>query len=438
MKEIYLTIGILQVLISVGVSIYLTLLCIQKHQYPNKIFSTTHGLSTIVMGILYIIAFTTLSEDKFTLLPENISLTSVTLLNQTRDPEYTNSFKNILEESDMKKFNSNESIREEEPSYHTLKEYFKKALRLPSKYVLQNYYSRRSRELDYTTGMNCEEILYLYIFSIYSFVHGMIYVLMHSVQIETILLRKSADKSTKTSLKNVCANEIPDNEKSMVYINTPLSRKNRYLIALMVFSMLFVPMICSGVVLIMMNDVQESISSDNILNATTLSNEDMDDIILNTNISLNTEVENVLNQIYNIMKDLNITQRTTTNTSYKFVHEKKIQHCRNEGTILRIYLFILFILGYILTIFYLRNFIKVHPMYLFNTKLTICFALSWFPAVAELIIRKYIMNTSPSVISEIMLLFGTFNQTIINILNTYAARKFIKNKNFIAPNMQNN
>lgn len=427
MNEIFLTIGILQLLVSGTVSMYLLTLYVQKYQHPNKSVSLSHGFSTILMGLFYIISSVILTQEKIL----GSKLDYVSLAHQEGDVEYTNSF-NILEEGDVNisSIPKNSDINNDTLITDPQRDYFTKLLNL-RQYFTNN---RKPKEVKYGKNMDCKEMLYLYLLLVYSFVHGMVYLLTYSIQDSLLFIGKTTSPNLSNPDTSVTLNETFDDKTSTRQLETNSS--NCIISVLMISCIWLLPIIASSLVVMMVsnNRIDKYNFPAQILNSTELSSDNILHITNYTNISLDKDIEKVLDKVYNIVKNINLTESSTTGHNFVDLLEQQIEQCSDEGTALKTYLFILFILSYFLTIIYSRDGIKAKCCSSANKKLILCFAISWLPAVLEIVIRKYISNTSPSLISQLVLLFGTFNQILINISNAYNARKFIKNHNFIAPN----
>lgn len=424
MNKIYLAIGVLQLSVSSAVLIYLLILIIQKYQCYNNVYSLSHGLSTILLGIFYVVSSVILPGTKFMDVLNNDTFIYPNNSNLIMKSEYTNTFSNMEE-------NASRPLMFVEKQDSEM-EYFRNFLNYKLQNAPQNY-PRTQKLLQHTENIPCREVLYLYLLLLYSFVHGMVYLLTNNMRRSVLQQQRSniADGSNGkpgNSLKlGIQKNEILEETESTKQFHM-VSNNDHILSVLLVLCEWLLPIISSSCVLMMVTDQRISnvaVPYENI-NLTKFSKDELGHMANYTNSSFHMEIENVLNKVYTIMKQINSTEYQEpfiVNTAQ--ISDDNRYTCSDEGNGLRTYLFIL-IICYTLIITCSGNVTKLTA----SSCNLLIFATCWLPASLEIIIRKYIYNSSPSLVSELMLLTGTFNQIFVNILNAYSAKRI---KNVVTP-----
>lgn len=146
---------------------------------------------------------------------------------------------------------------------------------------------------------------------------------------------------------------------------------------------------------------------------------------INVTTTNNPEINNVINNVYKIINNTN----TTTNFPTTIPTTLQEKSCNYTTTPFKIYVFLLVILGYITTIFYLKT-IELSG---YNNKHVLYgFLAAWLPAVVELFTRTFLTEDMPTYVSNAVASVGGGNLLLFNILDALAIRKH-NNKNIIKP-----
>lgn len=160
--------------------------------------------------------------------------------------------------------------------------------------------------------------------------------------------------------------------------------------------------------------------------ATTWTNK-TNELEINITTSNNTEINSVVRNIYRI---INSTNTTALPHNVKFSNKQTFENdCNYITNPFKIYIFLLIILGYITTIFYLKTLNT--PDNNQNKKCLYLFGVFWLPGVTELFTRIFLTEEMPSTMSNLFATIGSANLLLINIHDAFTIRKH--NKNIIKP-----
>lgn len=143
------------------------------------------------------------------------------------------------------------------------------------------------------------------------------------------------------------------------------------------------------------------------------------------------EINSVVNNIYKIV---NSTKTTTLPHNVQFYNNKQTfdNRCNYTTTPFKIYVFLLVILGYITTIFYLKtNELTSGNNLNSNKRLLYLFLATWLPGIADLFTRTFLTEEMPSTLSNVFATLGSANILLINIQDALAITKY--NQNMIKP-----
>lgn len=148
-----------------------------------------------------------------------------------------------------------------------------------------------------------------------------------------------------------------------------------------------------------------------------------------TTTTNNTEINNVVNNIYKIINNTKTTELPIYNNKQTLFEN----NCIYTTTSFKIYVFVLVILGYITTIFYLKT-IQLSG-YNNNKHVLYVFLAAWLPGVVELFTRTFLTEQMPTSVSNTLVSLGSGNLLLFNIQDALAIRKH--NKNTIKPTHAN-
>lgn len=168
-----------------------------------------------------------------------------------------------------------------------------------------------------------------------------------------------------------------------------------------------------------------------------------------SNLNKANEVGSIINNIYRIIAEHNMTKYSDKMQThfpppvmYDILHnlntgvKQSSKLCNYNNLALKIYMFIVVILGYFITISYM----KIMQMQLKKNVITqnfrqniYGFAAFWFPAVIEMFTRVYITESMPSVVSDLLTLVGNINHLLVNVRNILTSNVLRKSNNLVKP-----
>lgn len=167
-----------------------------------------------------------------------------------------------------------------------------------------------------------------------------------------------------------------------------------------------------------------------------------------SNMNKINEVGNIISNIYKIIAEQNMTQEVQTpfpppvmynilyNLNRDIRKKSSSKQHENNNVALKIYMFMIVILGYFITVFST----KVTQLQLVENDITRnfkqniwSFAVLWFPAIIEIFARMYITDSKPNVVSDLFTLVGNINHLLINLRNILISKELVKNNNVIKP-----
>lgn len=170
-----------------------------------------------------------------------------------------------------------------------------------------------------------------------------------------------------------------------------------------------------------------------------------------SNINKINEVGNIISNVYKIIAEQNMTEYSNNIQTqfpppiiYNILHnlnndtqvKQSSKLCNYNNLALKIYMFVLVILGYFVTICYM----KITQLQLKKNIITqnfkqniYGFAGFWFPAVIEIFTRMYITENMPNVASDLFTLLGNINHLLINVRNILTSKVLLKSNNLIEP-----
>lgn len=173
----------------------------------------------------------------------------------------------------------------------------------------------------------------------------------------------------------------------------------------------------------------EQNSHNSISNATWVNetiNHQLDGITSN-----NSEILDVVEKIYKIINNT-ASQKPPTVFDVNFVNKPDNfnKNCNYTATPFKLYVFVLVILGYITTIFYMKTVqLLVNSGEISNNLKTVMylFGSMWLPGIAETFVRVFLTEDMPSMLSDLFATIGSGNILLFNVHDAITARKVSKN-----------
>lgn len=156
------------------------------------------------------------------------------------------------------------------------------------------------------------------------------------------------------------------------------------------------------------------------------------------------EVENIVRNIYKIInKQENNNSETPNINMFPFAdilnnldNNVTIEKCNYTTVPLKVYIFLLFVLGYILTIFYAKTVqvqVAVNKKSEALKRYIYLFAMLWLPTIVETFNRTYLTENMPNSLSRWFTLIGNTNILLMNVHNVFSMKTTIKNQSLIQP-----
>lgn len=383
MYETYLITGVLLTLSGIITIIYLLcFLKVSKHE-QSTIFSVLQSISTIVMGLFYVYSVIKMSFSEI-----NLQVP----FNTTIDTQYFNLTDVYLNIS---------------------QDFFES-----SKYL--DFIARNGKNLMKSNKNRVWNDVFLqYAMLTYSFVHGLV------TLINTAMDCEGTDKTSEFQEESTSDQTNTKNKRCKASIKLIVAITLLWVLPTISIMLLYFIIPDSGTRLDN-TGVQEYISEviQNPLNISTATNKEQVNVILKNIYKI---VDETKSGIKPISAKLALNTSDTGPTSYQ------------APTKLKIYIFVVFIVGLFVTIFYSQYaYNKLHKtednVKLKNLKLELIgFNVLWVPSLLETFARIYILNNSPGHTTEMLVSLSNSINVLTNIANMIVAKKLTNKQNNVIP-----
>lgn len=394
MYQLYVATGALFLITGLLTATYIFYATKINCAHRKNLLFAVNALATITTGVFYIYCSILLAETdlhtSMQLTP--LSVPEDTILNTTNNQIPLDLFELNNQETTT---TTTTTVTTEAGGNDDFLKNYQQLLNNVLKHNIQGQ-NRKMRSSDLHANQDCRQKIFLQ--------HAM----MISAFIESVLFILNNCKECKN-----CDNNNDDDdeikEKNGVWKKTQKNSScytTGYLLLL-----LMVPTIClAGLYYVLLeNDANGAEEIQNFFNTTTSQQ-------IHSNDS---EITAVVKNIYKIINTTSVNKKPPLPV---LINIQEDSNCHYTSSAFKIYVFLLIILGYITTVFYM--------MHVNNTEISkwmYLFATTWLPGVVELFARVFLTGDMPSTLSDLFATMGSVNILLMNVRNAITARKDSKN-----------
>lgn len=386
MYQIYVATGALLVITGLLTASYILYATKVNCTQRKNLLSAVNALATISTGAFYIYCSVLLAENRpIQLTP--LSLPEDTILNTTNNQITLD----LFELNNQETTTTETSTNEEGGNDDFLKNYQELLNNLlKHKTQVQN---REKRSSDLDANQDCLQKIFLqHAMMICAFVENVLFIINNCKECKN---GNSANNDDGIKQKNAALKKTQENSSCYT---------TGYLLLLLMGPTISL----GGLYYVIMENSTNGAEETHFFNTT------------NQRITSNdSEITAVVKNIYKIINTTTVNKEPPLPV---YINLQQDSNCHYTSNSFKIYVFLLIILGYITTVFYM-----VHVNNTEISKWMYLFASTWLPGVAELFTRVFLTGDMPSTLSDLFATMGSVNILLMNVRNAITARKVSKN-----------